>query len=381
MHRRRDWTSLPVEILQLISENLHTNFIDLYLFRSVCKSWGLIQLQKPQNPPPQLPWLLLPSLHNNRPRFYSISDNKIYHLPPSDSFNQFSCCRRSSLGCLLIIEENTLDCSLFNPLTGVRVLLPSIRTVYDLLLFRSFREDKEQEKLIGKVVLSTIPNVDAKEEVIVMLLYRGTHLIYLKLGDNAWKRLSDPRRQIHGIEDVICLKGRVHVVDSRGQVFVCDLASPLPSIQRIHINIPKTFQGDSLRRVVPCMNYLVESLGELLLIRRFQEQKLRRTVMFKIFKEDPNNKSWEEIKSLSGHALFLGYNQSLSVLASNYLRCKANCIYFTDNVFTKIPQRRSEPHGVGIFNLESGIIELLPGYWCDHQFLAQPPVFITPSPW
>ncbi|KAL5723824.1 hypothetical protein ACHQM5_007170 [Ranunculus cassubicifolius] len=129
------------------------------------------------------------------------------------------------------------------------------------------------------------------------------------------------------------------------------------------------------------MNYLVESSGELLLVRRFEGKKLRRTVMFKVFKQDPVSNSWEEVKSLRGHALFLGYNQSLSLLASNYLRCKANCIYFTDNIFSKISRKNPEPHDVGIFNLESGIIELLPGYWCDHQFLAQPPVFITPSPW
>ncbi|KAL5723826.1 hypothetical protein ACHQM5_007172 [Ranunculus cassubicifolius] len=381
MHRRRDWTSLPVEILQLISENLHTNFIDLYLFRSICKSFGQIQLQKPQIPPPQLPWLLLPSLHNNRPRFYSISDNKIYHLPPSDSFNQSSCCRRSSLGWLLIIDDNTLDCSLFNPLTRVRVSLPSMSTVWALIGVLEVGERKvDRDKLIGKVVLSGNPDLDHKEEISIVVLVYG-YLIYAKLGDKAWKHLEDIRDTIYGFDDVVYFNEKFYAVDSWGLVVICDLGSSSPGMKELTTSVPASFQSDKENLVVPLMTYLVESSGELLLIRRFRGQKLRRTIVFKVFKDDPISKSWVEVESLDGHALFLGYNHSLSLLASNYFRCKANCIYFTDNIFNGTSIEKLEPHDVGIFNVETGIIELLPGYWCDHQFLAQPPILLTPSPW
>ncbi|XP_058217554.1 F-box protein At2g26160 [Rhododendron vialii] len=44
-------------------------------------------------------------------------------------------------------------------------------------------------------------------------------------------------------------------------------------------------------------------------------------------------KEWVEINSLGDDALFLGDNYSLSVTASNFPGCQANCVYYTDDVY------------------------------------------------
>lgn len=207
-------------------------------------------------------------------------------------------------------------------------------------------------------------------------------LLFTKVGDKIWKQVRDREGRLYAFEDIVYFKEHFYAVDLYGRVVICDLSGPYPKMNELEMKTPESFRGDKIYSVVPSKSYLVESSGELLLVRRFRGHKVHRTVMFKVFQEDPISKSWVEVRTLRGHALFLGYNHSLSLLASDYLRCKPNCIYFTDNCFKGFQiGKKTEAHDVGIFNLADGRIDLLPGYWCDPQFVPQPPIWVTPSPW
>ncbi|CAM0884977.1 unnamed protein product [Alopecurus aequalis] len=73
--------------------------------------------------------------------------------------------------------------------------------------------------------------------------------------------------------------------------------------------------------------YLVESAGELLLVRYVDHT-------FKVFRVDVKHKLLEEVKSLSGRTLFLGKERCVSVDADKLLSVDGDCIYsgFDDNI-------------------------------------------------
>ena len=52
---------------------------------------------------------------------------------------------------------------------------------------------------------------------------------------------------------------------------------------------------------------------------------------FKVFEVDLGGGKWKELKSLGNRALFLGHYSFVSVEASDFSGCRANCIYFTDS--------------------------------------------------
>ena len=62
------------------------------------------------------------------------------------------------------------------------------------------------------------------------------------------------------------------------------------------------------------------------------------TTGFKVLKlecstevKSKNEYDWVNVDSLGDQALFAGDNSSMSLSASSFNGCKANCIYFTDD--------------------------------------------------
>ena len=101
------------------------------------------------------------------------------------------------------------------------------------------------------------------------------------------------------------------------------------------------------------------------------------TTAFKVFEVNLGGEEWKELKNLDNRALFLGRNSSISVKASDFSGCKANCIYFTDN----FEKHWSIPGGggrdTGIYNMLDGSIE--PHYLGDSLSCITPPMWVVPS--
>jgi hypothetical protein len=81
------------------------------------------------------------------------------------------------------------------------------------------------------------------------------------------------------------------------------------------------------------LEYLVESLGDILLVVRYIGLLTRppiKTFRFDVFKVDPEHeKLVEKVECLGDRVLFLGLKQSFSVSARDFPELKPNSIYFT----------------------------------------------------
>ncbi|KAF6152619.1 hypothetical protein GIB67_013066, partial [Kingdonia uniflora] len=67
---------------------------------------------------------------------------------------------------------------------------------------------------------------------------------------------------------------------------------------------------------------------------------------FHFFKLDSIAKMWIEMKTLSGHMIFVGYNSSFCISATDFPGLQSNCIYYASNSW-------QSAQGMLVFNLEN----------------------------
>ncbi|PIA65270.1 hypothetical protein AQUCO_00100623v1 [Aquilegia coerulea] len=337
-----NWLDLPSHIQAFISEKL-VHIKDYIRFSAVCHSWHSIYTQNPHRHlmHRQLPVLKLSSDYG-KTKIYDLSSERVHKIPVRiREYYEYSRC--STEGWLVskpVIWNPSLH--LFNPFLSVanKIELP--------WLLSNFYFDK--------VVLSANPASNPHFVVMAVCLFRVCKLAFYKSGNETWTYLDC---NCGTIEDVIYYKNHFYVVNSDGAVWVCDATSPHPSLLNV-VSVPPPGHTCVNRRT-----YMVESSGELLQVARIWKQRdgynlhphLFVTAEFKIFKLDkaPNSK-WVEMTTLGGQTLFLGDNSSLSILASDFLGCKPNCIYFThEGCGDSIGEFGYLD--MGVYNLENGSTE------------------------
>jgi hypothetical protein len=130
------------------------------------------------------------------------------------------------------------------------------------------------------------------------------------------------------LASMVTFQGNIYYADTNGRVFQfvapaeqCDhkfvVIAQMPLHMDIHLD-----RGDS------APSYLVESAGELLLVRHFDET-------LKVFRVDIERKMLEEVKSIgSCCALFLGDERCVSVDADKLPSIDGDCIYMFNWVDT-----------------------------------------------
>ncbi|KAF8405484.1 hypothetical protein HHK36_010391 [Tetracentron sinense] len=336
-----DWSRLPRDLLEMIANRL-TIYIDYLRFRAVSQDWRSSVSKVPNRLTCQPPWLMLPNSRRRETHrsFFSLSENKVYHLElPEASFRR-RCCG-SSQGWLVLAEESPAI-RLLNPLTRTQIQLPPLSSFPNVLNFSISRIGREylllnssghryyhnlremRDLFLKKVILSSSPS-SADGDYIVMAILNETGLLaFCRKGDLLWTVMAEA---LPYYEDVIYYKGLFYAVDKHGRVAICDVHSLSSMVTIIEPTLLSS--GDIL--------YLVNSSGEILLVSRYLEPghaaaaEFYKTCRFEVFKLDPSRLKWDEVKSLDDHMLFLGKNSSLSLLASDFSGFKGNCIYFTDD--------------------------------------------------
>lgn len=224
-----------------------------------------------------------------------------------------------------------------------------------------------RDSFIRKVILSHSPHGNTDFSAFAILNQRE-NLAYCRNGrDEAWRIVDGV--EMHG-EDVIYFNRAFYAVDKFGSIAVCDLNGDSPVVK--FINVVQQIDGD--------MKYLVDAMGDLLLVARYLEfhidmqyyMEVCKTVKFCVFRFDWNGHRWEELANLHDRVLVLGDNSSLALLASDYRGCRGNMIYFTDDHSGSNRDGVGGDHDVGVYNLGDGSIHELPCYprW---------PSWITPS--
>nr|XP_028947443.1 F-box protein At2g26160-like [Malus domestica] len=375
-----EWASLPEALIFLILDNL-LEPIDHVRFAAVCKEW--CYLSKVYNLATQrwlkvLPMLLIPSQLESQTQVettgpttravYSINEGKVYEnvrLPVPYS----KICRGSSHGWLATIDlaDQPINITLVNPFTKETIRLPPLEfEAQDMnLWFHPY------ENFVQKVILSTDPSLN-RDNYMVVAIYRGVcRLAFTKAGEKYW-------RSIHiNVTDAVFYKNKIYAVGYRlGSIFSVD-------VEKSH-----AYRRQPFIQIAPFIEigqadweYLVESIkGDLLQVRMFAIKDGRTkgswTESFCVYKVvfDDSNRTIRkvEVKDIGDEALFLGVNHSFSVLASNFVGCKPNCIYHTCKL---------NPTGMNIFNLEDKSITRIqvPSPNCDPTSRIPPAIWIFPT--
>ncbi|EYU17546.1 hypothetical protein ABFS82_03G076700 [Erythranthe guttata] len=381
-----DWSDLPPELLQTVATNLQT-LSDYIRFRAVCKNWRGAASVTRRHLPREFPWLMLPlSRPFNRRGFFNPLTSNLHRLTLPEASNS----RRragSSFGWLILIDESP-SIFLINPLTRDKFTLPplssfpnvtnfdfysigreyTLRSPENNLYYCSLREMRDS--FIKKVILSHNPNTEPDFSAFA-ILSRHENLAYCKNGHDSWQIVNEARSYS---EDAIYFRGAFYAVDKFGSIAICDVVSGDSPIVKF-INTGQQISGD--------MQYLVDAMGDLLLVSRYLDFEIDmeryfevcKTVKFRVFKFDWNSQKWEGIDSLDDKVLFLGGNSSFSVVASDYKGCKGNRIYFTDDYSGANYDSIAGDYDVGVYNLADGSIESFPCYPRNSHW----PIWITPS--
>ncbi|PIA45712.1 hypothetical protein AQUCO_01600150v1 [Aquilegia coerulea] len=374
-----DWSEIAEDELVSIANRLYS-VTDYFHLSQVCKAWRSINTLTRQNVLiPQPPLLMLAESKKNttkeednlqtnnktvRRGFVGLNNtNKVYelHLP---ELYQRRCV--GSTGNWLITVNTELEINIFNPFSRTQFHLPSQSTLPDQYLFEfSDGEDDEftQEDYTGrfltKVVLSS-PSayINSKLDDVVAIACYGTkkRLAIARPGDESWTTIKSADILV---DDVIFFKDRFYFVNRVGRVAYYDI---------------------SCNPIVATHYYLVEWMGELLMVCKYftEDELYYNTREFRVFKFNFDIKEWEEIKSLGQYSLFLGFNTSVSLLASDSSTFRCDCIYFTDDYMMGYIGTGTEGGSdMGVCDLKDGTIK--PHYAGISTSLYSPPLWIIPQ--
>ena len=116
------------------------------------------------------------------------------------------------------------------------------------------------------------------------------------------------------------------------------------------------------------MMYLVESMGELLIVKKVGSTMTRLDISkleFRVSKVELSGNKCEKMESLDGRALFVGKNQSMSVSTSDFPGCQENSIYFIEDY-------------IRVYNLKTEVVKYL--YVHDYCVTDQSSFWIIPNP-
>ncbi|KAK4592012.1 hypothetical protein RGQ29_016475 [Quercus rubra] len=360
------WADLPDLILSEIMRRL-SFYNDFVIFGAICKSWRSVYSL--ENPPlsPRCPWLMLAEEKEQKSHtrvFVNLFDNKVYNFKLPELVGKK--CIGTSFGWLVSVGTD-FQVNLFHPLSK------------HLLITHEYDCD-----------------------CIIMVIYgNGRSLAFTRPGYKAW---IDIPSHSGSISDIAFYKGKFYAVNCHGEAFVCHTDDDIPFIESIAPRPPATQEIIQM--------YIVESSGDLFVVSRFrgddiedenvhesegegegededEEEKINDnayvTIGFTILKLECSTKvrskykyKWvkarlhghaifgvvsvsdtcrtpERVDSLGDQALFVGDNSSVSLFASSFNGCKANCIYYTDDYVEVFPfTLNGGGYDMGVFSVEDG---------------------------
>ncbi|XP_042519468.1 putative F-box protein At5g55150 [Macadamia integrifolia] len=359
--------ALPEDIMMLIISKL--DLLDFHCFSSVCKSWKSIAIAAKKIMPPQLPLLMLSSSEDqdHHDGFFSLSHNKVFRLKLPPEVDGARCCG-STWGWLVMVTKLGRH-FLLNPLSGDLIELPPKATlpahrqgvIYKLHKFGSFYN------YIRKAMLLSPPIAD---DFVVIVIYCGKRLAFCRGGDETWTAIGYMET-----EDIIFYHGKLYAINRGFNLITVELG-PRPKVTSCSIAPPST-EASNFFILSKISVYLVECLGELLMViryRKFVDSNMSKTSMFNIFKLNTEGKCWTKVKDLGDQMLFIDKSNGFSLSAPDYFGFRGNCIYFTDDFSSKFGSTTCK--NLGVFRLEDNYIEFFSSNYL-HSYLYLP-IWFTP---
>ncbi|KAH7573154.1 hypothetical protein JRO89_XS03G0079500 [Xanthoceras sorbifolium] len=435
------WGELHSNILDIIFQSL--SFKDVLRVQSVSSHWfsvskALIASKSHLQSNNQIPWLMLPpgeqeekQQHTNGGfRFINLEHKRVHHDIDNDILREImaadSCCVGSSHGWLIFLDQKASP-FLLNAFIQVKIHLPCLYSLLGILKIEKNIELDEycivynnnpknkvsytthlREKIIHKGVLSSNPCLGVNNLGVVVIYGSTRKLGYCNYGDghhdSSWSGLDGKFWPYH---DIVCYKNKLYALGENACVETWDLDGCVP-IKRMEIGLcfptKSTKMLSDFRYLYACRFYLVENLGDWLLVVRYigefvngnnvvvREEDLLtdedthplvcpyRTLLFHFYKLDFDEKRWIEVESLGDSALFLGGSDSISVSSSSLSGYKKNSIYFTDDYWDRMEEDYLYGgHDMGVFSMEEQMVE--PIYQSGSMKIQPPPCWVAPSFW
>ncbi|XP_042479686.1 uncharacterized protein LOC122060621 [Macadamia integrifolia] len=269
-----------------------------------------------------------------------------------------------------------------SPLERFSYSIQSLEAISSFLLFPNSPYLNSATNLIFQAISITSTRqlylqtlIKTSEYVVVAAVTNRYYLAYWKPGADKWTTITFELELWSSFEDVIFYKGLLYAASNHGPIVSYDFSSEPPIGREI------TGPPPNGRRCN--VYYLVESLGELLLVLRHyrwhgddQEDDDGlivsppfpfKTIKFQVHK----------LKSIGDCILFWGNNCSVSVSAQEYPECKGNSIYYNDDWdYGPDELARYGYHDIGVFNLESHRVES----FLESSPSTTPTFWIAPEP-
>ncbi|XP_044489805.1 F-box protein SKIP23-like [Mangifera indica] len=344
-----DWSGLPKDLLVLIAKRLDTSD-DLSRFRSVCSTWRSSVAPKRRRFSGCVP--MLPDDNTN------ISTDSC-GLPLSKCTVFLVQSPQRATSWLIKIEEDTHNQKrLIYPLNRRRLDFRKVLDVRNLSICEighGYVLNYVHCHQSSKVALMHIGNSKSDSDGFVLLtVHVSGELAMFKSGHEKWTILQHMQSPF---DDVIVYKGRFYAVDNTGTTVIVDCSG-------CSVNLVESpvFGGGK--------KYLVECKGDLLLVdmsRRIDAAIFGPYMDWlqpPVYKLDEERKEWTKMTDLKDDLLFLGEDCVFSVSANKLGVSRGNCILFVDNVYGSSEDEADDDahRRVGVFDLETGRIELLGNY-------------------
>ncbi|XP_010256521.1 PREDICTED: F-box protein At2g26160-like [Nelumbo nucifera] len=370
-----NWADLPKDLLASIARRL-SDIEDFIRFRWVCCAWRSVAMKEKYL---QLPCLVLSGKKESTDTLclFSLPKGKRYEfkLPNASKCRFFG----SVHGWLLVNGVKTEEVHLLNPLTGVRIRLPNI-------IDKDFNT-KERGYWIKKATLfKTPPGCSDNEEdiVVTMIFYKtnarrwppdGSAIIeWISIdafgrtkslvptgppGDKVWTSIEAPRKRWY--EDIRYFKGQLYALTRTGELDLCDTTknvefAPEPVQKQGSSFVEPVAEKYSRYDSILVRRYLVESLGELLMVMHFRAYNpfCQKISKFEVYRMDFGTRRWVEIEGLSDRILLMGDDYCVSLWPSDLpsANFRGNCIYIIDK-----HQKRDTNNEISIYDMANGKLQ------------------------
>ena len=406
------WSELRRDALEEIAKRLNTR-TDVLHFRAVCTTWRSSIPLPPKNSFPliKLPFPIGPNprLNPKRRGYFTLKEPTIFSVEP---INKISDPWSTTKTWMVKIEHATVSTEpnskvlLKEPLSRfhfqkITQKLPKVLNLLDYkvsevsksygLEFVAVEKNPDEYEFnelksinIKKVVVS-----DSKkgEDFAVMAVHTGKKLGVWKMGDKKWTNIDDGRERAY-YDDIAYYKGKFYAVDITGLAISVDAST----LKTKKVALPMSPNGFGHGGQV---KYLVKSPEELFMVDRYYDVGIEMfgelcgdsdndggdfPFYLGVYKLNEEECQWVQVDSLGDLALFVGDDCSFCVSVKEYVGCKGNCVYFTDDSFG-VDERDDYPgNDSGLFDLEEFTASPLRGFPGYSKIFWPPPTWLKTKP-
>ncbi|KAL5547867.1 hypothetical protein UlMin_003098 [Ulmus minor] len=365
------WSKLHTDLLVLVLKKLC--FQDIIRFKAVCSSWNKAAqsyISSPSYSLHQAPCLMRQTHHKDGSfphTLFSFTEKKIYILRDDITRVDSESCIGSSHGWMMILRKSNIPVVVKNPFSLQRFKLPTVENLQITLY-------------IDTAILLSDPFRSKNSNLsVVVVLYGGyKRLAFCNVAGEAWTQFFEARNGDEIVKSIQSHNGQLYVLSRDFCVQVWDFNhDPFPTKTRNLKPSPLLFIGHYPAYKYIRLAYLIESMGELLVVLRIVYYKLNhtKTVNFHVIKLDFKGEKWEKVENLQGRALLVGC-PSISVSIKEFPEFEDNSIYFLDDNYNL------SIGDMGVYNMGNKSIKPFDELDKLQETTSPKPSFwIVPNPW